>query len=76
MASARRGEPLADRLVEHVETIAIPKRLAHEHRLVVLLGVLYDTASSEARGSMASLTATELTAVGRTTAAVLDNDPR
>jgi aspartate 4-decarboxylase len=73
VASARRDERFAEWLVEHVEPIDIPMRLAREHGVVVLPGMLFDAASWDVRVSMASLTATELTAVGRAIAAVLDS---
>ncbi len=73
VAHAKGGQRLATYLAEHVEPAEVPMRLAREHGVVVLPGQIFDAESWDMRVSLASLTESELTAIGQALVAVVES---
>jgi aspartate 4-decarboxylase len=71
VAEAQRGPDFAQQLKEKVRPEDVAMRLASEHGVVVLPGVLFGAASWEARVSLASLDADQLSDVGKAIVDVL-----
>ena len=71
VAEAQRGPDFARRLKESVRPEDLAMRLASEHGVVVLPGVLFGAAGWDVRVSLASLSADQLRAVGEAIVSVL-----
>ena len=71
VAEAQRGAEFAQQLKEKTRPEDVAMRLASEHGVVVLPGVLFGAANWEVRISLASLDAEQLQAVGEAIVSVL-----